>query len=108
MSINRKGSRRITVSGETYLWRIRDNWDHIKVVIQHEDEKHQFLNSTTESGVMLNGKTPPITPKIIEDLIKQALDRGWDPFAKTGKPIYIKMNLPEDWTFEGFWKINSN
>ena len=109
MSINRKGSRKITVDGEIYLWRVRDNWDHITVVIQHENEKHQYLiSSFIESGVMLYDQTPPITPGIIRKAIKSALSEGWDPHSKTGKPITVHLELPEEWTFEGYWEIKSS
>lgn len=104
MAINRKGSRKITVNGEVYYWRVRDNWDNISIVIQHQDAKHQFLIFKTASGVMLNGKTPPITPSIIRKAIERALANGWDPFSEVGKPTTVEFEIPKEWTFEGFWK----
>jgi len=109
MVINRKGSRRITVRNETYIWRAKENEDYLLIMVQHEDERHQLLTASTESGALLNDNTPPITPSIIRKMIETALDKGWDPFKRTGKAITIaEIEIPEEWTFNGFWNIKSN
>jgi hypothetical protein len=89
MSIAKKGARKITVGGTTYLWRIRQKptydqdmgWTNMAVAIQRGTENGStlivvtpFLRSTLSKS--MHGS---VTPADVESYIRTALARGWDP-----------------------------
>ncbi|AFY41550.1 hypothetical protein [Nostoc sp. PCC 7107] len=100
MSIPKKGTRKILVDGETFIWLIRrqatncqsDYPDgHIHVAVEHAYESGSVLVVITDKlhsqGFIL---TPiqTVKPKDVAELIKQATQLGWLP-KKSGRTFKV-------------------
>ncbi|BBD62167.1 hypothetical protein NIES2109_50050 [Nostoc sp. HK-01] len=100
MSIPKKGTRKILVDGETFIWLIRrqatncqvDYPDgHIHVAVAHASEPGSVLGVITDKlhsqGFIL---TPiqTVTPKDVAKWIKQAIQLGWIP-KKSGRTFQV-------------------
>ena len=86
VSIIKKGSRKITIEGDIYLWHLRDNNVDISVVVQLMNEGQLLKRVYGLEEVFDN----PITPSRVEKLIKLGLSKGWKPSSKKSKPFLIK------------------
>jgi len=80
MTIPKKGSRKIIVDENTFLWKVPENWADVGyiAIVQHihggqllqldlKDLAHQY---------MAHG-LPPITPSFIEESIREVIANGW-------------------------------
>lgn len=109
MSDNKKENQKILVNGEPFLWKVKSHWEFTSIIIQHELEKHKYIISSIESGLIQHCKTTPqITPCMIKDVIMRAIEKGWDPLKKSGGPMYVQLQQPKSWDLKQFWDIRSN
>jgi hypothetical protein len=93
MSIPRKGSRRITVDGQTYLWRVRGKptysqalaWTPLMVGVEQEGVRGSTLIIRLDAAHPSNWVNAPrkaVTPGVVEAHIRTALKQGWEPTAR--------------------------
>ncbi len=108
MAVNRNKNQKILVNGEPFMWKVKSHWDYTSVVIQHEIKRHQYIISSIESGLTLNGKILPITPCMIKDVILRALEKGWDPCQKSNDYMFIELKRPLNLNLKQYWDIQSN
>ncbi len=96
MAFPKKGTRKISVSGENFFWRIRKKVSHnerhddeIGIPIQHESEGTILIANV---GYCRSGYTKEpisrITPSIIEGCIKLAMEKGWN-FKEKGQSFVL-------------------
>ncbi|MGO4543060.1 hypothetical protein [Paenibacillus sp. 2TAB19] len=99
MTINKKSSRTIIVKSETFRWSISPDSGYIVFVAEHNDFKGKRIEVYISSEVNSYWENFPnvnemnvkvIKPKDAENIINQALDKGWDPKEK-GKPIVFDL-----------------
>lgn len=111
MSIPRKGSRRIIVNGQTYLWYIRRKigyWHEffggsLLVGIERIDPvSRQTLQFNAGYGRhdAVHHYATVVTPRIVEAAIQHALKTGWKPHLP-GSPFECWMS-EIDWPAFGF------
>ncbi|MEM6752202.1 MAG: hypothetical protein AAF630_04340 [Cyanobacteria bacterium P01_C01_bin.38] len=98
MGIPKKGSRKITVDGENFIWLIRrePTYYHVgydvgclNVAVEHAEGKGSKLVIMAERPVLKDSdsmKVKPVTPVEVESWIHQAVKSGWQP-KKSGKPF---------------------
>jgi len=93
MALVKKGSRKITVDGTAYRWRITRTYksadDILEVFIERIENGNTVLCVRTgflrPDGAFSNiGESTQgiVTPKNVESYIKQALAKGWKPESK--------------------------
>ena len=102
MALLRKGSRRITVDGTVYRWRVRhrptycqgSGWSSMIFAVEHAESPGQALVVDTGGPRPDNwmGLDPaaPITPRVVATAIRRALPEGWSPQAK-GSPRHLTL-----------------
>lgn len=105
MSFPKKGSRKITIDGEVFYWRVRKKMTHnekhndsISIPIQHKSCASILLANlgycrAGELGGYPSNPIPNITPALIELCIRFGISNGWNHLEK-GKPFHI-YNLSE-------------
>ncbi len=96
MGIPKKGSRKITVDGENFIWLIRrdptyysSNVGYINVAVEYAEGTGSKLIIRADRPVMENCdsiKFKPVTPVEVTSWINQAIKAGWEP-KKSGKPF---------------------
>ena len=95
MSIPRKGSRKIIVDGEEYIWLVRGRPTYTQDC--QEGKMSAAVELGTNPGTTLLVTFPftrpdsaflsessLVTPKMIEGCIKEALENGWQPNKSGG------------------------
>jgi len=104
MSLTKKGSRTITVGNETFLWQIRKKptysgslgWSDLTVAIQLKDTNNSVLIATCggprPDSYIKESKEVVITPKNIEEIIKNAISSGWSYNNKGRAFEYVYKN----------------
>ena len=108
MSIPTKGTRKITVDGQVFLWLIRRKVTytqecypdgHLHIAIQDKENKGSTLairtNRPHPKGLSYKDTDTPITPSDVELWIKQAIRLGWQPRnpGKTFRTIVESVKL---------------
>jgi len=100
MAIPQRGTRRIAVGNENYLWLIRRKATHsqadygsgyIHVAIEHAEESGTTLLVYTDRKHPKDWSTNqvvPVTPSDVSKWITQALELGWKP-AKRGPQLSV-------------------
>lgn len=101
MALNKKGSRRITVDGVEYRWRIRKKpsygqglcWTPMTYAVEavNTDQPGAVLTVTTGQAHPSNWvgvEAQPIRPAHVAASIREARRQGWDPMV-TGSPFQL-------------------
>ena len=86
MAIPKKGTRKITVDGKVYRWCVKVDYDY--------NEKFFIIESIDDDRYQISGGFQykvdfVISPKIIEQAIKQAQLQGWKPEISNIKKVII-------------------
>jgi hypothetical protein len=92
MSIPKKGTRKIIVDGEPFIWLIRrqatntqaeSGWGHLHVAVEHAEEPGSVLVILTDrphpQGLTPTNEVKPVTPSDAAQWIQQAVQLGWQP-----------------------------
>ncbi len=92
MSIPKKGTRKIIVDGEPFIWLIRrqatntqaeSGWGHLHVAVEHAEEPGSVLVILTDrphpQGGSLDNCEVPVKPSDVAQWIRQAVRLGWQP-----------------------------
>ncbi|MFJ7421827.1 hypothetical protein ACIQXD_24925 [Streptomyces uncialis] len=101
MALNKKGSRRITVDGIEYRWRIRRKpsytqglcWTPLTYAVEAASgsEPGTTLIVTSDQvhpSSWVGAEAVPIRPAHVAASIREARDRGWKP-TKAGAPLQL-------------------
>lgn len=100
MPLRRKGSRRITVDGVDYRWRLRGRptycqamgWTPCTYAVDQPERGGTTLVVTTDrlhpDAAWINGEVRPVLPAEVADNIRMGLTRGWRP-ADNGAPFHL-------------------
>jgi hypothetical protein len=107
MALNRKGSRRITVDGIEYRWRIRRKpsymqglcWSPMTYAVEAASGSEPGTTLIVNSGQAhpsnwVGVETEPIRPAHVAASIREARDQGWDP-TRVGSPL--QLDRPAGW-----------
>lgn len=93
MSIAKKGSRRIIVESAEYRWTIRSKptysqgafGNNMTAAVELAESSGSVLSISfpwVRCDNWIGSPEVPVTPKDIEDCIKSALEKGWNPRVK--------------------------
>lgn len=101
MALNKKGSRRITVDGIEYRWRVRRKpsymqglcWTPMTYAVEtaNSGQPGTVLTVTTgqaHPGNWLGVQAEPIRPAHVAASIREARIQGWDP-TQAGSPFQL-------------------
>ncbi|MCX5384725.1 hypothetical protein [Streptomyces sp. NBC_00083] len=99
MALARKGSRRITVDGVDYRWRLRRRptysqdmcWSPATYAVEHADAPGTTLVITTNQphpSSVFGQSATPVRPSDVADTIRTARARGWMP-ESPGSPFHL-------------------
>ncbi|QIP82779.1 hypothetical protein GLX30_00280 [Streptomyces sp. Tu 2975] len=99
MALARKGSRRITVDGAAYRWRLRGRptydqgmvWSPLTYAVEIADGPGTTLVVTTDQphpGNWLGRTAAPLLPSHVADSIRTARADGWTP-GGPGSPFRL-------------------
>ncbi len=91
MGIPKKGSRKITVDGENFIWLIRRQpyIDYLNVAVEYAEGTGSKLIIMANRPVIKDCnliQMKPVTPIEVASWINQAIKAGWEP-KKSGKPF---------------------
>jgi hypothetical protein len=94
MSIPKKGTRKIVVDGEPFIWLIRRQptytqecylCGNLHVAIEHAQKRGSVLVIITDrphpQGLSPANEVKPVTPSDAAQWIRQAVQLGWQPRA---------------------------
>ena len=103
MAIPKKGSRKISVNGVSYLWMIRKKPTYSQSVYG-SGFLHVAVDTEENTGSTLiiytNHRHPkaihvekiiPVTPSLVSNWIKNAINLGWLP-SKKGPQFYVEID----------------
>ena len=90
MAIRKKGSRRISVDGQDYLWRIRRKptytqavmWSGMSIAVESDQPPHSVLIVTLQRprpDTWMSENSEAVTPQDVTSWIRAALSDGWNP-----------------------------
>lgn len=101
MALNRKGSRRITVDGTEYRWRIRRKpsyaqglcWIPLTFAVEIAEADHPSRTLVVTSGQphpsnWLEVTAEPVRPADVAASIREARAQGWNP-TSPGPPFML-------------------
>ncbi|WP_374105435.1 hypothetical protein [Streptomyces sp. ISL-36] len=101
MALNKKGSRRITVDGIEYRWRIHRKpsymqglcWTPMTYAVEAASDSQPGATLIVTSGQAhpsnwVGAEAVPIRPAHVAASIREARDRGWEP-TKAGSPFQL-------------------
>jgi hypothetical protein len=101
MALNKKGSRRITVDGIEYRWRIRRKpsymqelcWTPMTYAVEAANGGQSGTTLIVTSGRAhpsnwVGVEAEPIRPAHVAASIREARDQGWDP-TRAGSPFWL-------------------
>jgi hypothetical protein len=103
MTLSRKGSRRITVDGVVYRWRLRGKptysqgmgWSPCIYAVDRPERGGTTLLITTDrlhpSIAWIKSEIRPVLPAEVANTIRIALARGWEP-ATNGPPFHLDLS----------------
>lgn len=99
MTLPQKGTRRITVDGEAYRWVVSVRRGAIRVAVEHAEvpgqrldayfECHDTYTRDASGDWRFKSQGRSIKPRIVQQLIREALRRGWQPTQRGLKPLMI-------------------
>lgn len=104
MALNKKGTRKITVDGEDYRWRIRKKptYDQgafgtaMTFAVEHSEAPGSTLVVTTtmprSDNWLLKKTSASVTPAHVARAIREALRAGWSP-ATSGPPFMLHFDM---------------
>ncbi len=103
MSITQKGSRRIVVEGVAYRWVVRPKptycqgltWDALSFAAELDSAGRSTLVVTLDAARPDNWVGEQgfvVTPSLVAQAIKQALEQGWRPESK-GSPYELAFSV---------------
>ena len=82
----KKGSRKIAINGNHYLWKASNKSGSLIVAIQDPSSNGQMLIAKIASDIWdmteWERAVGPVTPKLVEKIIDLALTQGWQPKQK--------------------------
>lgn len=101
MAITKRGSRRIVVDARRYIWTVRRKPSYSQALAETPLTFAVELEVGGGSVLVVDLDTPRldnwhqapgvvITPKLVEQTIREAIARGWRPQAK-GKPQRLRV-----------------
>ncbi|OUL34670.1 hypothetical protein [Nostoc sp. 106C] len=101
MSIPKRGTRKIVVDGEPFIWLIRRQatnsqadycCGYIHVAVEHAQEPGSVLAIRTDKPHSENWITEvkPVKPKDVARWILQAMESGWQP-KTLGAPFIVQV-----------------
>ncbi len=93
MALAKKGSRKITISGNVYRWKIRHKPTYTQCVFSGKMTAAVELSENPGAVLLITfpwvsydswigNPEKPVTPKHIEQSIQAALSMGWNPNEK--------------------------
>ncbi|MCX4825680.1 hypothetical protein OG883_38715 [Streptomyces sp. NBC_01142] len=99
MALLKKGSRRITVDGTTYRWRLRGRptydqglvWSPLTYAVEHAETPGTTLVIATNQPHPSNWfgtRANPVLPSDVADSIRTAHANGWTP-ERPGSPFHL-------------------
>ncbi|WEV26563.1 hypothetical protein OYE22_16180 [Streptomyces sp. 71268] len=101
MALNKKGSRRITVDGIEYRWRVRRKpsypqglcWTPMTYAVEAASGSQSGTTLLVTSGQAhpsnwAGVETEPVLPAHVAASIREARDKGWEP-ARSGSPFRL-------------------
>lgn len=101
MALNKKGSRRITVDGVEYRWRIRRKpsymqglcWTPMTYAVEAANGNESgttliVTSSQAHSSNWVGAEAMPIRPAHVASSIREARNRGWEP-TRAGSPFQL-------------------
>lgn len=103
MTLVRKGSRRITVDGTDYRWRIRGRPTYaqglcefpMNFAVELAEAPGQTLVVATQhphpSSWLSTAPPVPVTPAVVSTAIRSALAQGWTPDSR-GSAFHMKLS----------------
>lgn len=106
MSLSKKKSRKISVDQNEYRWSPSEDSGYMILVVQTisgKGKKLEIVISDDENVVVENGSYSIevsetgkliITPKLVESLIRDSIEMGWEPL-KMGPPVQLSLNEGE-------------
>ena len=102
MGIPKKGSRKITVDGENFIWLIRRDPTYYSFDVAYINIAVEYAEGTGSKLVIIAGrlvikdgnsiKFKPVVPSEVELWIHQAIKAGWEP-KKPGKPFEFLVSI---------------
>ncbi|MCC3408236.1 MAG: hypothetical protein JGK17_22130 [Microcoleus sp. PH2017_10_PVI_O_A] len=103
MSIPKKGTRKIIVDGESFIWLIRRqptytqecfHGGNLHVAVEHAENSGSVLVIITDRPHPQNGSINhceiPVRPSDVAQWIRQALQLGWQP-TRSGIPFQVQI-----------------
>ena len=103
MSIPKKGTRKIIVDGEAFLWLIRRQptytqecfyGGNLRVAVEHAEQPGSVLVILTDlphpQGLVSKQEVKPIIPSDVAQWIRQAVQLGWQPM-RSGIPFQLQI-----------------
>lgn len=103
MALPTKGTRKLSVDGAEYRWRIRGKptYDQgafatpMTFAVEHSEARGTTLVVTTtvpRPDNWLGKPSAPVTPARVAEAIRQALRAGWKP-ATCGPPFMLRFDM---------------
>ena len=98
MSLSKRNSRKIVIDGDEYRWSPSQDSGYMVLVVQHisgQGQRIEAIVSDDNNVIIENGSYTMdvggdhklmITPNVVRQVIKDALQLGWRP-AENGKPL---------------------
>lgn len=120
MGMPRKGSRKVEVAGETYLWRVRGDaysarWVSglspiiLTLTCQRDEDNPgrvmqatlRSLNPPAGSPDIAEGHRATLTPGEVRQIIAHALSKGWDPSERGAAfELHPRLHQPQPAQYE--------
>jgi hypothetical protein len=92
VTLARKGTRRITVDGSKYIWKVSVDSGYFTLVVELESGTGQRLEARTKRDRHWGDKRS-ITPAGVAAVIRAAVREGWTPGVKLSP--YRMMDIDE-------------
>lgn len=97
MAMPKKGSRNIIVDGVAYRWKARGTFYDSNGIVCIEPVTHDgnicklLLNTSAPfpNGCPYCEQHPAVTPSTVEQYVRFALQRGWQPFHKDKPFVHV-------------------
>jgi hypothetical protein len=107
----KKGSRRITVDGGDYRWRVRrkpsscqgNAWTPLTFSVERTEAPGNLLVVSlpcARPDNWLGRRTIPVTPALVAASIRRALEQGWDP-GRPGRAMRLEVTEDDLTAFLG-------
>ena len=98
MTLAKKGTRRISVDGSRYLWKVSVDSGYFTIVVLPESGAGQRLEARTSHDRHWGDKRS-ITPGGVAAVIRTAIQEGWTPDAK--KASFRMLDIDERIRLDG-------